>query len=270
MAKRLRKRVSKKARLARTDAGEDALASHEAPDAVQDSDAKAQADEASASAVDPSSTPAAEPDADEGAGKKRKRTRKRKRAHAPHAGPDVTSMEDLSETAQRAIAYAQLFLTDKSAWKFSKQKQNWLLRHMLWSPALVQVGEALGHASLEPIDEALRAAAPPAVALPEHGAWIDDAHVSVVAHYLASVVGLAQQRMSETLELAATPPEGAAALAETPAAEADTEASQNETSSLQAPSNDAAGPLLAQWFSLRAERASSLLQWIQACQDTPT
>ncbi|WFD25991.1 hypothetical protein MNAN1_000966 [Malassezia nana] len=266
MAKRLRKRVSKKARLARTDADEGAPASSEVPDAVQDSNVKAQADEASAPAVaPPTSTPAPEPEADDGTGKKRKRTRKRKRSHAPHAGPDVSSMEELSETAQRAIAYAQLFLTDKSAWKFSKQKQNWLLRHMLWSPALVRVGEALGQASLESIDEALRAAAPPAVALPEHGAWIDDAHVSVVAHYLASVAGLAQQRMKETLGLAATPPEGAAALAE-----ADTEASQAESASPPARSNDTAGPLVAQWFRLRVERATSLLEWILACQDTPT
>lgn len=264
MAKRLRKRVSKKARTSAAPEADEAAA----PVKWEDNDIESLKENPEASdpappvAPPPPAESAAEPDAEEGgSSKKRKRTRKRKRTHVPHAGPDVESMEALSESAKRAIAYAQVYLTDKNAWKFSKQKQNWLLRHMLWSEPLVQAGQALLDASLDELDEAICSATPPAVSMPESGSWIDTEHVSVVAHYLQSIMGLAKQRMMETLESAANPP----TLGDAPAAR-DTEA---EAASAEPASSDVQAKL-THWFALRAERASMLLEWIHACQDTPS
>ena len=272
MAKRPRKRVSKKARTDAhtTDASciqvgfqSDGAA---APASIESCPA---APPSAAEPAEPATATAeatAEPAAEDGASsKKRKRTRKRKRSHIPYAGPDVDSMDTLGESAKRAIAYAQLFLTDKHAWKFSKQKQNWLLRHMLWSPALVQAGQAVQDIASD-LEEAVRSVTPPAVSLPESGAWVDDEHVPVVAHYLQSMMGLAKQRMMETLASAASPP-SVASPPEPTAQEGDS--APDPPAPDTAPAADA-GSKLTQWFSLRAERASKLLEWIHACQDTPS
>lgn len=250
MAKRLRKRVSKKARTAPE---EDTAAEPIAFEGDGAAPPEPRADTSTA-LTEPAATKANAEPADGASTKKRKRTRKRKRPHVPYAGPNVESMDSLGESAKRAIAYAQLFLTDKSAWKFSKQKQNWLLRHMLWSPALVEAGQALLDVTVD-MDEAVRSATPPAVSMPETGAWVDDEHVPVVAHYLQSMMGLAKQRLMETLAAAASLP---------PAPVPSSDAAQGSSD----PAAEAA-PKLTQWFSLRAARASALLEWIEACQDTP-
>ena len=125
--------------------------------------------------------------------KKRKRSRKRKRSNVPHPGPDTQSMADLSDSAKKAISYTQQYLCEKEAWKFSKQRQNWLLRHALWSPRIYELGRQLAEAPKEEIGEQEKLLIPPSLPLPDNGSWIADEHVSVVAFYLASMMGLAKQ-----------------------------------------------------------------------------
>ena len=125
--------------------------------------------------------------------KKRKRSRKRKRSNVPHPGPDTEFIEDLSNSAKKAIAYTQQYLCDKEAWKFSKQRQNWLLRHVLWSPRIYELGRQLTEVPQEEIDEQEKLLIPPSLPLPDNGSWIADEYVSVVAFYLASMMGLAKQ-----------------------------------------------------------------------------
>ena len=137
---------------------------------------------------DTTATSASEP-------KKRRRTRRRHRA--PQLGPDPDKFEDLNENAKRAIAYTQTYMRDKASWKFSKQRQNWLLRHMLWSHAIYAVATQLAGLPTEALaqvaGEEARAVLPPVLPMPEEGAWVPDEHVSVVAVYLQSMMGLAKE-----------------------------------------------------------------------------
>lgn len=188
--------------------------------------------------------------------KKRKRTRKRKRSNAPHPGPDPEGMEELSEPAKKAIAYTQQYLCDKEAWKFSKQRQNWLLRHMIWSPKLYEIGQELSGASQDQLEEATRQLVPPLLPLPDAGSWVTDEHVSVVAAYLASIMGLAKQRMVDSLQAvtqvsAILPPNDA------PKPEDDPEASKKQSAASKVSS------LVAAWLDVRKMRATQLLEWIQ-------
>ena len=49
-------------------------------------------------------------------------------------GPDPNADLRLSDQAKQAIQYAQIYIKDKTQWKFNKAKQNWLLRNALSVP----------------------------------------------------------------------------------------------------------------------------------------
>ncbi|WFC95159.1 hypothetical protein MBRA1_001806 [Malassezia brasiliensis] len=230
---------------------------------------------------------------DEGAGvssedeakpqKKRKRTRKRRKEAKP--GPDPASVPGLSEAAQRAIAYAQTYLRDRDAWKFSKPRQNWLIRHILWSERIFHAAKQLAGVeddTRRTLPEDLQACIAPALQLPDEGAWIPDEHVAVVAVYLQSIMGLGKQRILETLKAAAETkvPSAPEAAPQTPAAVApsgtDTAESNEEPATKQTDNTateataPAADPAVAvhtdatAWNTLRAARAAETLQWIEA------
>ena len=78
----------------------------------------------------------------------------------------------------------------------------------------------------------------------------------MVAAYLASIMGLAKQRMIESLQAAAQA--SAAALNVAPAAEDDQEVSKAQEAASRISS------LVASWDELRKARATQLLDWIQA------
>ena len=166
-------------------------------------------------------------------------------------------MEELSEPAKKAIAYTQQYLCDKDAWKFSKQRQNWLLRHIMWSPQLYEIGQELSGASQAHVEESMRPLIPPTLPLPDPGSWISDEHVSVVAAYLASIMGLAKQRMVESLQAAAQAT-AAPSLDMAPPAEGDQEVGETQEAASRISS------LVASWQELRKVRASQFLEWIQA------
>ena len=191
------------------------------------------------------------------------------------AGPDPASLPWLSEPAQRAIAYAQTYLEHRDAWKFSKPRQNWLLRHVLWSPAL-QKAASEAEAQLN------TALAEHELAPPEEGTCVPEEHVPVVSAYLASVQGNALQRLLAELESAAKgwtgpPPDDAAQQQEATngAAEQATEGGHAPA----APEEGAARPEAAEQvptpsvslprlYSLRAERAQAVLAWIKSRTST--
>lgn len=268
MAKRLRKRTSKKARPSEAKELDDHCGKEHGKEQMAEYQPE-MPKESSAQASEPSHEPQqeAEPQHDTtsqdtrihestDASKKRKRSRKRKRWNVPHPGPDPEGMEELSEPAKKAIAYTQQYLCDKEAWKFSKQRQNWLLRHMMWSPQLYELGQALSGASQAQVEESRRPLLPPTLPLPDAGSWIPEEHVSVVAAYLASIMGLAKQRMIESLQAAAQA--SAAALNVAPAAEDDQEVSKAQEAASRI------SFLVASWDELRKARATQLLDWIQA------
>lgn len=269
MAKRLRKRTSKKARPSQAiEQDDDRGREH-----VNEKTALEQPEirkESSVQASEPSREPQQEAVPQHGttsqdtpihessdASKKRKRSRKRKRSNVPHPGPDPEGMEELSEPAKKAIAYTQQYLCDKDAWKFSKQRQNWLLRHMMWSPQLYEIGQELSGASQAHVEESMRPLVPPTLPLPDPGSWISDEHVSVVAAYLASIMGLAKQRMVESLQAAAQAT-AAPSLDMAPPAEGDQEVGETQEAASRISS------LVASWQELRKVRASQFLEWIQA------
>ena len=165
----------------------------------------AEADDGASVSHDAASAPAhvdAQADAssdDEGKPqKKRKRTRKRRKEAKP--GPDPASVPGLGEAAQRAIAYAQTYLRDRDAWKFSKPRQNWLMRHILWSERIFHAAKQLADVADDTrrtLPDDLQACIAPALQLPDEGAWIPDEHVAVVAVYLQSIMGLGKQVRDE-------------------------------------------------------------------------
>lgn len=292
MAKRLRKRVSKKTR---TSQSEEEEKHDENTGEVKFSEPKGQETESSAKdtakpaaknvLIQESATP--EPDKEEpslsesnadlkaaelevpGESKKRKRTRKRKRSHIPHPGPDPETIEGLSDSARKAIAYTQQYLRDKDSWKFSKPRQNWILRHTLWSPRLFEIGQQLSQAAQDMLDESVKQTLPPILPMPELGSWIIDEHISVTAAYLVSIMGHAKQRMLEALKAAIEPP----AIVSTEAPEHEkTEETMAKPEKQQATENtekDSEAPSLAEtWLSLRKERATQLLEWIHALEST--
>ena len=128
MAKRLRKRTSKKARPSQAiEQDDDRGREH-----VNEKTALEQPEirkESSVQASEPSREPQQEAEPQHGttsqdtpihessdASKKRKRSRKRKRSNVPHPGPDPEGMEELSEPAKKAIAYTQQYHCVKDAW----------------------------------------------------------------------------------------------------------------------------------------------------------
>lgn len=240
---------------------------------------------------------------EQGAHKKRKRSRKRKNPYAdPQPGPDPASIEGLGEAAQRGLVYTQEYLRDRSAWKFSKPRQNWLMRHILWSPSIHEAATAL-----MAVPEKARGSLPgdvqtmvaSAAQVPEAGSWVPDEHVAVVSVYLQSMMGLAKQRMLEMLQGAAgsTVPAPPSYLAEQARnatgaakpntyqvgqpAEGDAADSGDEASNPSQPvdrteaeaaariANESADLLrayaeAARWCTERARRASEALEWIEA------
>lgn len=270
MAKRLRKRTSKKARSSHAQEQDDTDHKGSSQEQVAVNQSEIPPQEPTAQVFEPRHEPQqeAEPQLDTEShdtpsnestdiSKKRKRTRKRKRSNVPHPGPDPEGIEELSEPAKKAIAYTQQYLCDREAWKFSKQRQNWLLRHMMWSPQLYEIGQELSGASQGHLEEATRQLVPPLLPLPDAGSWVTDEHVSVVAAYLASIMGLAKQRMVESLQAAA---QVSAVLPhnDAPKPEDDQEASKVQEAASKASS------LVASWLDVRKVRATQLLEWIQA------
>ena len=177
----------------------EAEATAQPAEAVQPADAAQPAE--AAKPAEPIPTPmqddADDSDDDTGPQKKRKRTRKRKNPYAePKLGPAPESVEGTSEAAQRAIAYAQAYLKDKESWKFSKPRQNWLVRHILWSQPIHEAASelsALPEATRNALPQDVQTTLVAALQLPEGGAWVPDEHVSVVSVYLQSIMGLAKQ-----------------------------------------------------------------------------
>ncbi|KAL4402570.1 hypothetical protein ACI68E_000335 [Malassezia pachydermatis] len=284
MGKRLRKRVSKKARTEshQPDGSDDVIGAATDVPSVQPMPT-------ATTLVAPSSPPRAtdqavgdvpetmprsqaqEPDDEGEASKKRKRTRKRKRANAPQAGPDPATIDGLSDSAAKAIAYTQLYFREKSAWKFMKQRQNWLLRHVLWSQELITLGHQLAEqaTSLSALGEDVRARLPPAVPVPEEGHWVPDEHVSVVAVYLHSMMGLAKERLVASLQAALDVPSipDAAPLTEvTDAAKAPAGAAPTDAEPTTSTSSSPPNELARQWLTLRAARAQQLLDGMQTCE----
>lgn len=269
-------------------------------DATRVSGIEAAASKASSHPLPPQTALDADASDDEGPQKKRKRTRKRKKE--PKAGPDPETLPELGEAARRALVYAQTYFRDKAAWKFSKPRQNWLMRHILWSQPIHATASALAaapeedRAQLAPPTQALASAA---LQLPEAGAWVPDEHVSVVAVYLQSIMGLAKQRMLDTLQEAArahvdapsVPTEQASSepvalhAPGTPGGEASApeasapQASAPQASPPEAPAEaSAAGnrartvdvhALIAEWTAQRAARAAETLHWMEARAAAP-
>lgn len=218
--------------------------------------------------------------------KKRKRTRKRRKE--AKAGPDPASIPGLGESAQRAIAYAQTYFRDRAAWKFSKPRQNWLMRHILWSEPIFHAAKeiaAVPEDTRVTLPAELQTCIEPALQLPEEGAWIPEEHVSVVAVYLQSIMGLAKQRMLDTLQASAAAsvpaaPAPRAAVAPAPTAAAEEGEARDELAARDAaggeegaqPDTDASSTdvyALAQtWNALRTARAAATLGWIEAREAT--
>ncbi|KAI3628543.1 hypothetical protein CBS14141_000246 [Malassezia furfur] len=208
--------------------------------------------------------------------KKRKRTRKRRKEAKP--GPDPASVPGLGEAAQRAIAYAQTYLRDRDAWKFSKPRQNWLMRHILWSERIFHAAKQLADVADDTrrtLPDDLQACIAPALQLPDEGAWIPDEHVAVVARMLETLQAAAEAGVPSVPEAAPQAPPApassgtdAAESSEAPAAgsagggTSDTAAPATET-----PAADPAMSVHADacaWNALRAARAAETLQWIEA------
>lgn len=188
----------------------------------------------------------------EDAPRKRRRTRRRRKNRDVgelSIGPDPATFEGLSDGAQRALTYAQAFTQTREAWKFSKPRQNWLIRHVLWSPAV--------HSA------AVRAAE---TEVPEQGAWVPDEYVPVVAVYLASVQGSALQRLLEGLQSTENVNEEAPGASETanvsaPDAGTGAEAVGDRSGAAAGVTESGEEPSVTR---LRAERASFVLRWINS------
>ncbi|KAE8207762.1 hypothetical protein CF327_g7262 [Tilletia walkeri] len=118
-------------------------------------------------------------------------------------GPDPASASPaLSEQTQRALAYAQRFARDRASWKFEKQRQNWLLRHVLdvylSSPGIDSTDEA----AVE--EKGANGAGNGKEEEDEDGdVRVPGAYVHVLAYYYAHMVGGAKARIIETLREAA-------------------------------------------------------------------
>lgn len=278
MGKRIRRKSKKSASGTTQDVaaeGEHASEEHNvAAKPATDAPETAPTPAAPASGLEPSDTPKpaestkgdgegeGEGDNDEGP-RKRRRTRRRRRnrdvAEVP-IGPDPNTLEDLSDGAQRALAYAQLYTKGRETWKFSKPRQNWLIRHVLWSPAIYAAAVRAAEADV-----------------PEAGAWVPDDFVPVVSVYLASVQGSALQRIIDGLtetekagnEEAQDNNDSQQADGEAPEkpeskeqdGEQKPEQKSDEQSAENAESGQANEPSVLQ---VRAERASQVLQWINS------
>ncbi|KAE8229907.1 hypothetical protein CF326_g5107 [Tilletia indica] len=119
-------------------------------------------------------------------------------------GPDPASASPaLSEQTQRALAYAQRFARDRPSWKFEKQRQNWLLRHVLdvylSSSGVVSTDEA----AVEKEKGANGAGNGKEEDDEDGDVRIPGAYVHVLAYYYAHMVGGAKARIIETLREAA-------------------------------------------------------------------
>lgn len=145
-------------------------------------------------------------------------------------GPDPNTDLRLSEQAKQAIQYAQIYIKDKSQWKFNKAKQNWLLRNALsvppsdYDPALARKqsdSAASADGAAEEADEA------------EEGEnFVPEDFVPVVTAYLTSVMGGARQRLIESLKEAVNAPAITIAPTQTEATEeAAKDAATNEEAS---------------------------------------
>ncbi|KAL9932589.1 hypothetical protein V8E36_008706 [Tilletia maclaganii] len=168
---------------------------------------RSQADDSESSSSESSSESDSDADTRQGS------AAQRKQAAIPTGtslGPDPESLtSQLDEQTRRALSYAQRFARDKAAWKFEKQRQNWLLRHALdldLDYVLDSDSKALdgGDASGEPEqnwDATMTGA---------EGDKDDDTAVripaiyaDVLAWYYANMQGGAKTRIVETLRTAA-------------------------------------------------------------------
>ncbi|WFD34055.1 hypothetical protein MCUN1_000883 [Malassezia cuniculi] len=190
---------------------------------------------------------------DEDGPRKRRRTRRRRKNRdvgEVKIGPDPATFEGLSEGAQKALVYAQAYTQTRQEWKFSKPRQNWLIRHILWSPAIHSAAVLAAESDV-----------------PEAGAWVPDEYVPVVSVYLASVQGSALQRLLDGLAEAEKGGEqdqtkdevnDNAASTEDIAKDADKDDETSEKT------NEAASEQTSTPAQLRAERASFALRWINS------
>lgn len=170
-----------------------------------------------------------EEDKDDGEGKrkrKRKRTQKKKPAQtssesivptpttaskpsapkpislAPEdAGPDPNTDLRLSDQAKQAIQYSQIYIKDKSQWKFNKAKQNWLLRNALSVPPS-DYDASLARKQIE----SSSAAGNSEDSAEEGENFVPEDFVPVVTAYLTSVMGGARLRFIESLKEAINAP----------------------------------------------------------------
>ncbi len=123
---------------------------------------------------------------------------------AEEIGPDPNTDLRLSDQAKQAIQYAQVYIKDKSQWKFNKAKQNWLLRNALSVPPS-DYDSAL--ARKQPDSTASAEAAPEEAEDTEDGEnFVPEDFVPVVTAYLTSVMGGARQRLIESLREAINAP----------------------------------------------------------------
>ncbi|WFD43250.1 hypothetical protein MPSI1_001909 [Malassezia psittaci] len=227
--------------------------------------------------------------------KKKRRTRKRRKE--PKEGPDPATIQGLGDAAQKAISYAQIYFRDKTSWKFSKPRQNWITRHVLWSEPIFEASKKIADIPQEvfrSLPEDVQNTLTPALQLPEEGAWIPDEHAPVISVYLESMMGLAKQRLLDTLEAASqtsipniSDQALRTALSPTDKSVAGTEsnidtlqesseneqdhngaAESDETNAVQENTPDSASnidirALAHAWNELRSTRATTILNWMK-------
>ncbi|KAJ9478219.1 hypothetical protein PHBOTO_001784 [Pseudozyma hubeiensis] len=117
------------------------------------------------------------------------------------AGPDPNTDLRLSGQAKQAIQYAQIYIKDKSQWKFNKAKQNWLLRNALSVPpsdydAFLARKQVESSSAAEDSEDAAE----------EGENFVPEDFVPVVTAYLTSVMGGARLRLIESLKEAINAP----------------------------------------------------------------
>ncbi|WFC99160.1 hypothetical protein MYAM1_001902 [Malassezia yamatoensis] len=204
--------------------------------------------------------------------KKKRRTRKRRKE--PKEGPDPATIQGLGDAAQKAISYAQVYFRDKSSWKFSKPRQNWITRHALWSEPIFEAAKKIADIPQEvfrSLPEDVQNVLTPALQLPEEGAWIPDEHAPVISVYLESMMGLAKQTaLSTTNKNAAgaesntdTPQESTENAQDHNAASESTENNTGQESTSNSASNIDIRTLAHTWNELRSARATSILNWMK-------
>ncbi|GAC96258.1 hypothetical protein PHSY_003838 [Pseudozyma hubeiensis SY62] len=116
-------------------------------------------------------------------------------------GPDPNTDLRLSDQAKQAIQYAQIYIKDKSQWKFNKAKQNWLLRNALSVPPS-DYDASLARKQVETSS----AAEDSEDAAEEGENFVPEDFVPVVTAYLTSVMGGARLRLIESLREAINAP----------------------------------------------------------------